>query len=111
MSELLEIPALPRTDPAGKRLIAVLRADRRVATWVARRTLFGRLVIVLNLPMVYFLSFRTGGVTDPGARVTLTLWALALGCLIGCAVATVRAQRVVDGLLDRAGGRRVRVGD
>jgi hypothetical protein len=36
---------------------------------------------------------------------------LALACLLGCIAAEAWAQRLVDALLDRAGGRRIEIDD
>jgi len=106
--ELIEIPASTPSDSTGKRLNAVLNAERRSEIWTARRILCARIVVLLSLPMAYLL-LRGRGIDDPGAQFVLVLWILALGCLIGCAAAGAQADRLVDALLDQAGGRRIKI--
>jgi hypothetical protein len=106
--ELIEIPASTPSDSTGKRLNAVLNAERHSEIWTARRILCARIVILLSLPMAYLL-LRRQGIDDPGTQFVLVLWILALGCLIGCAAAGARAARLVDTLLDQAAGRRIKI--
>ncbi|HEX7679714.1 MAG TPA: hypothetical protein VF713_16405 [Thermoanaerobaculia bacterium] len=108
MPELMEIPAPTPNDSTGKRLNAVLNAKRCSEIWTARRIVCARIVILLSLPMAYLL-LRGQGIDDVGARFVVVLWILALGCLIGCAAAGARADRLVDALLDQAGGRRIKI--
>jgi hypothetical protein len=108
VSELIEIPASRGSDPSCQRLAAVLSAERLSENWTARRILFGRIVIVLSLPMGYLL-FRGLGVDYPETRFVLVLWMLALACSLGSVLAGARAQRLVDTILDRAGGRRIKI--
>jgi hypothetical protein len=108
VSELLEIPASKESDRSGQRLAAVLRAERFSEIWTARRILFGRILILLSLPMAYLLLRRLG-VDDPETRFVLILWILALACLLGSVLAGARAARLVNTLLDQAGGRRINI--
>ena len=104
----MEIPAPTSNDSTGKRLNAVLNAKRSSEIWMARRIVCARIVILLSLPMAYLL-LRGQGIDEVGARFVLVLWILALGCLIGCAAAGARADRLVDALLDQVGGRRIKI--
>ena len=109
MSDFIEIPA-SQDDPRGKRLAAVLSAEQRAEEWIARSTLSGRLCVLFSVPMAY-LFVRGAGTASFGARLVLSLWAVALVAFIGCAAAAVRAQRIVDALLKRASGQRINTDD
>jgi len=106
MPEVLEIPGPGPNDPAGKRLAAVVNAQRRAEDWAARRVFYGRAVIVLSAAMAYILV-RGAGTSGPGTRLVIALWVLAFACLMGSAGAAFYAERRVDELLAEAGGRRI----
>lgn len=106
MLELIEIPGPGPDDPAGRRLAAVINAQRRAEAWALRRLFYGRAVIVLSAAMAYILV-RGLGVAGPSERFVLALWVLAFGCLVGSSGVAWQAERRVDELLLQAGGRRV----
>ena len=110
VSELMQIPASTASEPGGKRLAALLRAESVAETWLARRRMCGRLVILLSAPMAY-LILRGLRVDHAGARAILALWIVMLTGLIGCTVAAMRARRRVHALLGEAGGRRLDLDD
>jgi len=110
MAEVLEIPAPGPSDPGGKRLAAVVNAQRRAEDWAARRVFYGRAVIVLSAAMAYILV-RGTGLAGLGTRLVLALWLLSFAGLVGCAGAAFHAERRVEELLARAGGRRISTAD
>lgn len=110
MPDLLEIPGSALADRQGTRLQAVLQAESCAEGWSRRRTFCGRLVIALSVPMACFL-YRGQGISDPSARFVFVLWMLSLAGSLTCAWAAFRAERSVELLLTRAGGRRLRVED
>jgi len=110
MSGFIQIPGAPASDPHGKRLAAVLKAEQIAEQWLARRKRCSQIVILLSLPMAY-LIIRGLGTGYPVARVILTLWTLALVSLFVCIVAAARADKRVYALLGEAGGHRVDLDD
>jgi hypothetical protein len=108
MSELIELPASASLHAQGSGLQAVLEAESRASAWARRRVLCGRLVIGLSLPLSYFL-YRGQGLDNPSARFAFVLSILALACSSICAVAVLQAERALDALVTRAGGRRIQI--
>lgn len=106
MPELMEIPGSGRGDSGGERLAAVFNAEEQFESWTAGRTLFGRIVIFLSMPMAYLL-LKGVGINSFESRFVLALWILALACLLVCSVAGWRAERRVQASLRRAGGRTI----
>jgi hypothetical protein len=104
--ELIEIPGPGPNDPGGRQLAAVVNAQRCAEDWTARRVFYGRVVVVLSAALAY-IQLRRLDVTSPTARLVLALWVLAFGSLIASLGAAWRAERRVDHLVARAGGRRV----
>jgi hypothetical protein len=110
VQELLEIPGPGPDDPEGRRLAAVINAQRRAEDWAARRVFYARVVVVLSAAMAYVL-LRGRGLASPSARFVLALWTVAFGALLACFGATLRAERRVEQLLAQAGGRRVGIAE
>ena len=110
MHELIEIPGPGPNDPGGRQLAAVVNAQRCAEDWAARRVFYGRVVVLLSAAMAY-IQVRRLDMASPTARLVLALWAVAYGSLIACLGATWRAERRVEQLVARAGGRRIGVAE
>jgi hypothetical protein len=112
-SRVGDMPGFVEIPPTGRdrdltRLTAFLVAERRAEVWTSRRTLFGRIVVGLSVPMGLFV-YQGANLRSLSVRLVLTGWILALASLIACAAGAAIAAREVEGVLKRVGGRHVDV--
>jgi hypothetical protein len=105
MSDLIQIPA-PTEPRASRPLEALFRAQMRVESWENRRSWVARLIVVLSLPMAYFV-WSADGRAATGARLVFLLWVFAFFGWCYTNVGLVIARRTVDEVLALAGGRHV----
>lgn len=104
MADLIEIRGIPNEGPRRGLLNALFGAQYTVEVWQRRRRAAGRAIIVLSLPMAYFLLTDKAMVAAGGLAV-LSAWAVAFiaGCVAAAGLA--HAERDLERLLSRAGGQ------
>lgn len=104
MHDLIEIPSSGLAGPQSPRLREVLEAQSCAEDWRRRRTQTSRLVVALSVPMAYFL-YRGQGIASVSAHLIFVLWLMAGTASLTFAFATWRAERFLEAMVTRAGGR------
>ena len=89
-----------------RRLAEAINAERESEKWAERRSLVGRAVIALSVPLAYLLG-RAASPGDASVRALLLLWLFAMSALLVATLACWRAEREAERLLEAAGGRHV----